>query len=91
MKRYRANIQPILSSTRLVDYLKSTDFNIEDFVNKVDEEDAMMDLIGESFRSEVVNQAMKSLISEGFSIRDVYSPEVKYILRNLVSGYGEIY
>lgn len=91
MKRYRANIQPILSSTRLVDYLKSTDFNIEDFVNKVDKEDAMMDLIGESFRSEVVNQAMKSLISEGFSIRDVYSPEVKYTLRNLVSGYGEIY
>ena len=91
MKRYRSHFQSITSSTRLLDYLRSTDFNIEDFVNKVDEEDAMMDLIGESFRSEVVNQAMKSLISEGFSIRDVYSPEVKYTLRNLVSGYGEIY
>lgn len=91
MKRYRSRIQPIKSSNRLVDYLKSTAFNIEDFVNKVDKEDAMMDLIGESFRSEVVNQAMKSLISEGFSIRDVYSPEVKYTLRNLASGYGEIY
>ena len=91
MKRYRPHFQSITASTRLVDYLRSSAFNIEDFVNKVDEEDAMMDLIGESFRSEVVNQAMKSLISEGFSIRDVYSPEVKYTLRNLVSGYGEIY
>lgn len=79
------------SSNKLVDYLNSSSFDIEDFVNKVDEEDPMMDLVGDSFRREVVRQAKKFLMEHGFSKYDTNSPEVRRLLEHLARGYGEVY
>ena len=75
----------------LIDFIKSKDFNIADIVNKVDEEDPMMDLIGDSFRREVVRQAIKFLIERGYSKYDTNSPEVRHLLEHMARGHGEVY
>lgn len=75
----------------IIDFIKSKNFSIVDIVNKVDENDPMMDLIGDSFRREVVRQAVKFLIERGFSKYDTNSPEVRRLLERMARGYGEVY
>ena len=75
----------------ILDFIKSKNFNIVDIVNKVDEADPMMDLIGDSFRREVVRQAVKFLIDHGYSKYDTNSPEVRHLLERMARGYGEVY
>ena len=85
-------ITKITASRRIqdiIDFIKSK--NIADIVDKVDEADPMMDLIGDSFRREVVRQAVKFLIECGFSKYDTNSPEVRRLLEHLARGYGEVY
>ena len=87
-------ITKITASRRIqdiIDFIKSKNFNIADIVNKVDEDDPMMDLIGDSFRREVVRQAIKFLIEHGFSKYDTNSPEVRRLLEHMARGYGEVY
>ena len=75
----------------IIDFIKSKNFNIADIVNKVDEDDPMMDLIGDSFRREVVQQAIKFLIDSGYNRYDLNSPEVRRLLERMARGYGEVY
>ena len=87
-------ITKITASRRIqdiIDFIKSKNFNIADIVNKVDEDDPMMDLVGDSFRREVVRQAIKFLIECGYSKYDLNSPEVRRLLEHMTRGYGEVY